>query len=241
MTKLTSLLTVFAIGLGAVAQAEPRQGDIVPLDQLPRHTVYDHWDQQKRFRANRVFQNVMAEDMVELLAGKVQVTYFEDGGRANHYGIVRVRLEKSDGTSAACIASSDDGIYNWDDGSVAWWPARVGWPLYSLSVSLLAAGERDNPTYGAIQYNGNTGQFAMVTYLDGSWWDFRKGHLQEGIPAVVYDVCPGFPSAASLGTFVNERQTSTNYFELIQQDPGQRVLRPDLVSQTTATYYFRDE
>jgi hypothetical protein len=62
------------------------------------------------------------------------------------------------------------------------------------------------------------------------WWLVRTGHIQKSLPAAVYTLCPDFPSAASLGAKVNKRQTSTNYFELIKQDPGDRVKRPDLIT-----------
>ena len=57
-----------------------------------------------------------------------------------------------------------------------------------------------------------------------------QGHLQKNIPAVVYKVCPGFPSARSLGVGVNKRQTATSYRRLVAQDAGQRIKRPDLVT-----------
>ena len=87
--------------------------------------------------------------------------------------------------------------------------------------------------YNVAQYQGSTGKLAFVGEIDNTTQDIRKGHLQNGIPAAVYTACPEFPSAESLGTFVNNNQTSWNYFELVEQDAGDRVIRPDLVTEFT--------
>ena len=82
-----------------------------------------------------------------------------------------------------------------------------------------------------ILYDGKTGRFVLYDYWSRTrtWWGHRFGHIQERIPAAVYGMCPDFPSAQSLGLKVNDAQTSPNYHDLVKQEPGRRVRRPDLV------------
>ena len=79
-------------------------------------------------------------------------------------------------------------------------------------------------------YDGATGEAIFYTPNDGVWWDWDVGHLQERLPASTWTVCPDFPSAEEIGVGVNARQTATTYPELVAQDPGRRILRPDLVT-----------
>ena len=79
-------------------------------------------------------------------------------------------------------------------------------------------------------YNGRTGELTWYTHDRKRWWNLFPGHLQKRLPRAVWTLCPDFPSAKSLGDGVNEKQTSGNYFRLIRQDRGQRILRPDLVT-----------
>ena len=46
----------------------------------------------------------------------------------------------------------------------------------------------------------------------------------------IYTLCPDFPSPEELGVGVNEAQTAITYNKLLQQDPGRRILRPDLIT-----------
>ena len=80
-------------------------------------------------------------------------------------------------------------------------------------------------------YDGETGEAIWYVRRSGqTWWDWHLGHLQERLPAVTWEICPDFPSAEELGVGVNHAQTAVSYRELVAQDPGRRVLRPDLVS-----------
>ncbi|MCY4288598.1 MAG: hypothetical protein OXC63_08395 [Aestuariivita sp.] len=82
-------------------------------------------------------------------------------------------------------------------------------------------------------YDGQTGAF--VTYSNKQttrgqrYRDQAFGHFQRHIPRVVYEMCPGFPAAAELGSKINEAQTAWTYPELVAQHPGDRILRPDLI------------
>ena len=79
-------------------------------------------------------------------------------------------------------------------------------------------------------YDAATGDAIFYTKNDGVWWDWNVGHLQERLPASTWTVCPDFPSAEEIGVGVNARQTATTYPELLAQDRGRRILRPDLVT-----------
>ncbi len=62
------------------------------------------------------------------------------------------------------------------------------------------------------------------------WHTWDVGHLQERLPAAVWTLCPEFPSAEELGVGINKNQTAVTYDKLLEQDPGRRVLRPDLIT-----------
>ena len=87
------------------------------------------------------------------------------------------------------------------------------------------------PTFGAFYYDAVSGVTVLFARdLMGAWYPRETGHLQERLPAAVYTLCPDFPPAEVLGLEVNEAQTALTYPELVAQDPGRRVLRPDLVT-----------
>ena len=46
----------------------------------------------------------------------------------------------------------------------------------------------------------------------------------------MYTLCPDFPPAEELGLEINHTQTALTYPELVAQDPGRRVRRPDLIT-----------
>ena len=62
-----------------------------------------------------------------------------------------------------------------------------------------------------------TGRLVKGGPIHGVLW---AGHLQETIPLAVYSLCPSFPKPGALGFEVNPKQTSTDYQELVAQDPG---------------------
>ena len=68
------------------------------------------------------------------------------------------------------------------------------------------------------------------------YYPSKAGHLQYDIPRAVYDLCPDFPSADELGLEINEAQTANTYYDLIAQHPGNRILRPDLVTPNAHKY-----
>ncbi len=75
----------------------------------------------------------------------------------------------------------------------------------------------DEPTGWLMQYTAVTGRLVKGGPIYGVLW---AGHLQDSIPQAVYSLCPSFPKPADLGFEVNLKQKSTDYRELVAQDPG---------------------
>ena len=80
-------------------------------------------------------------------------------------------------------------------------------------------------------HNGRTGGMKWYGTHRKRWVDHSHGHIQKRLPRAVWTACPNFPSAKSLGVGVNEKQTAITYFDLVKQDRGQRIMRPDLVTK----------
>ena len=173
--------------------------------------------------------NVRAEDYAALLGDTVMVT--NNGRPETGYGLPLNRI--------GVIFTGADGRYVWckmrDNGESyvkerRWVPEmrRLGpglTPIFDPSP------EDTRPINGLSPlYDGATGEAIFYTPNDGVWWDWDVGHLQERLPAATWTLCPDFPSAEELGVGVNARQTATTYPELVAQDPGRRILRPDLVT-----------
>lgn len=199
---------------------------------------YDNWSVRRRFSTrDEVFQNVTAEDLTTLLSGKTFVGYEETSGLGNGYGALSARFYAASGAMHVCVLSYKTGRPKSDAYAEKRWQSSTV-DNHSLGYRLpeTVYTELDGSfTYGFYMYDAPTGRLAELgfSHESQSIHDVRKGHLQNGIPAGVYTACPDFPSAESLGTFVNETQTNWNYFRLLEQDRGERVVRPDLVTEFT--------
>lgn len=196
---------------------------------------YDHWGVQGRFETrDMVFQNVTQENLVTLLSGKTFVGYEESDGRGGAYGALTVSHYAADGSLLVCRVSYKVGK-PLDGAATKRWISRstdnhnIGYRVTELEFIEV----NGSSTYGIIQYDASFGRLAFLGYDRSVFRDYRKGHLQNDVPAAVYTACPEFPAAESLGTVVNNNQTSWNYFELVEQDAGDRVIRPDLVTAFT--------
>ena len=183
-----------------------------------------------------MYGNVAAKDLYILLADHVLVSHMAN---AEKYGpdvmTLQVGVYRKDGNLVQCNAF--DGKVDGKTGTLAWAPVIIDEKSDRERYPLLQVTDANGPGYGLNLYNAKTGQLdAYVAEPDG-WTLINKGHLQKDVPAAVYTMCPDFPSAESLGTTVNERQTSTNYRAMVAQDPGKRVLCPDLVSNSIPEKY----
>lgn len=184
------------------------------------------WEKETRQKYRNFYQNVTAVDLPKLIGGKVWVDYMDNTDR------FRVTFFGHDGVSVIC------GTKNADIGRPLWksviFDNKKQRERYPLWQETLADGKVG---YLALKYIAETGDLFSYVVQKPYWWEMGTGHLQSDIPAAVYTACPDFPSAKSLGLKVNSKQTSIKYHEMIKQDPGNRVKRPDLVTAETVETY----
>ena len=199
---------------------------------------YDGWETKVRFSDNYVFPNIDKPDLPKLIAGKAFVAQ-HGADKLLKNGEAFVTYFTKDKVIECTFYDS----FGWEQVIRPWASIYSNNESYELLYPLMVRGDMEvtgKRHFSNFQYNGKTGTLTELNFYakyGNKWWDRRVGHLQEGIPAFVYDVCPDFPSAKSLGTFVNTKQTTTAYYELLAQDPGKRVLRPDLVTKKTIKPY----
>ena len=183
-----------------------------------------------------MYSNVAAKDLYILLADHVRVSHMAN---AEQYGpdvmTLQVGVYRKDGSLVQCNAF--DGKVDGKTGTLEWAPVIIDEKSDRERYPLLQVTDANGPGYGLNLYNSKTGQLDAYVVKPDGWTLINKGHLQKDIPLAVYDMCPDFPSAESLGTTVNTKQTSTNYLAMIAQDPGKRVLRADLVSDNVVERY----
>ena len=113
------------------------------------------------------------------------------------------------------------------------WSSTLGDPRLDLYIPAIAHVARPDtlPTFGAFYHDAVAGLTVLfMRDITGAWYPRETGHLQERLPTAVYTLCPDFPAADTFGLEINEAQTAHTYPELVAQDPGQRVLRPDLIT-----------
>lgn len=173
--------------------------------------------------------NVRAEDYVALFGDTVFV--INNGRPETGYGLPLNRI--------GVIFIGAEGRYVWckmnDDGEPRTRDRRWAPEKRTLGPGLTPIFDPSphdtRPRSGLSPlYDGATGEAIFYTPNDGLWWDWNVGHLQERLPASTWTVCPDFPSAEDIGVGVNAKQTATTYPELLAQDSGRRILRPDLVT-----------
>ncbi len=173
--------------------------------------------------------NLTREGFRELLPGTAFV---------GHMGVPGKRLELKfygkDGRYVWCAYDQEDGYFSSDQ---AW---NVITDVRSNGATPLLDVRADAPERRIHQgtlYDGHTGEIMHFIPYQRRWWDWSRGHLQKRLPAATWTVCPDFPSAEELGVEVNLAQTALNYPELVVQDPGERILRPNLVTPNAVRRY----
>ena len=173
--------------------------------------------------------NVRAEDMYALFAGKVIVV---DAGRKESEvpnlmdHALKVIFIGKDGRYVWCTYGSTPDFYHRDNSR--WAPTKF---KHAKTYQHLFDPAIENDRRGlSVLYDGDTGQLVKYRHRDQKWHPRDVGHIQELLPRAVYTLCPDFPSPEELGISVNEVQTAITYDKLLQQDPGQRILRPDLIT-----------
>ena len=179
----------------------------------------------------QIFQNVEARHVVPLLRNQAWVTHWENGeAMLPDGGYVRIVWYGADGTESLCLQDSIKGrSEGW--GPATWSGVTIDLKARAVRYPLKKAVFEDGDGYQLLRYNGETGDLTTFVGSKKRWWEADVGHLQARLPAVTWDICPDFPSAKSLGTTVNKKQTSRYYFELLRQDPGKRTLHPEYVNE----------
>ena len=182
--------------------------------------------------------NVAAEDMNPLFGGRVFVGWVPSfSGRysarkTRRMSVVYYGPRDADGNGQYAFCNNTKiGSYLLD---WVWWPTIVRKSEREGPV-LIMAPNRASDRRRLLVANYDPANGEIVWYWSpnkGEWFNANyAGHLQERLPAAVYDLCPEFPSPEELGVEVNPAQTATLYDALLAQDPGRRVLRPDLVTE----------
>ena len=218
--------------LSSGAYADNNQGHFL-LDGTPVGAVYDDWETKTRFSAKLVFSNVDKPDLPKLVTGKAHVFHRGSQKAKVTGGLVGVSFYTKN-KFYSCYKNLFETTWHsvYENNSNAAWMAPM---MRFGSLDLNGSGG-----WAQYQYDGSSGGMTELRWYKKhgrKYWEYEVGHLQEGIPAAVYDLCPDFPSAKSLGTFVNTKQTAQKYYDLLAQDRGKRVLRPDLVTEQTARPY----
>ena len=187
--------------------------------------------------------NVRAKDLHALFADKVFVGYwsassFHQGKRALK---LNVEVHGSDGIAHRCSKGwkSHYNAYDWLSQTASGPDGQVVPLLRKRFIVLLnkpVPRVDEGKTNGHVPlYDPASGEVALYHLSSGAMSPgdltlVYPGHLQERLPRAVYDICPNFPPPERLGLEVNEAQTAKFYDDLLAQDPGRRVLRPDLVT-----------
>jgi len=196
-------------------------------------------EKRKYFKRHKLFQNVAAEHVQPLLANTAWVFTWWTGKNKKRGGYFSVAWYDADGTGYGCSVRTNSGkpIPAWSGtftGRVFDRKRRdVRYPLLERVIE----GER---YYKLLRYESATGDLATYDMVNNRWSESHFGHLQARIPAVTWEICPDFPSAESLGAEVNTRQTSRYYNELLKQDPGERILRPQYANACAHEWYGKN-
>ena len=187
---------------------------------------------KKEFQRGTFFRhppgNVRAEDMYALFAGTVLVVdrgrkHSKVSGLVNH--ALLVAFTGKDGRYVWCSYGFTPDYYHREN---KWAPTKF---RHANTYQHLFDPAIENNRRGlSTLYDGDTGQVVQYRHRDQKWHPRNLGHIQERLPRAVYTLCPEFPSPEELGVDVNEAQTAVTYDKLLQQDPGRRILRPDLIT-----------
>ena len=234
-TTLAAAMTAAVMSAGSAIAAEP---------SAPK-TVAEAKAQFEAYNTNRPVPrsaeyhippgNIRAENLGELLAGRVSVS--RNVEFLKPILDLQISFTGSDGQVVTCqeggLGEMEVRRWSWTTGKVRGadgvvrpvvrWQARTP-GLGEGPLSLLHDGE----TGEVVWHSDPVGAFPFISNL--YWVQRYSGHLQERLPAATWTLCPDFPSAEELGVGVNHAQTATSYGKLVAQDPGRRVLRPDLVA-----------
>jgi hypothetical protein len=189
----------------------------------------------------KFFQNVAAEHVMPLLGGRAVIGHvdYEGIGLQPSGGEVSITWTTRRGKEITCFGlPSKGGVYGVGETPIKGVVIEnrrmsVRYPLLEGTVTDFVDGEKvTDVSYKLLRYDSSTGGLTSFWFYKHKWWEAGTGHLQERLPAVVYELCPDFPSAKSLGARINHKQTAKFYHDLVRQDPGRRVLKPEYEAKT---------
>ena len=181
----------------------------------------------------KFFQNVKSEHVKPLLSGSAFVSHNDyDGLGRDNRGGGEIAVYWHDGNDTySCEGTPSKNL---PYGTGKWSYQGITFKSKYLKATFpLVEFYRDGKKTGRdlILYDGSTGAMTNYWYEKLFYWEMRTGHLQTELPAVTWDLCPDFPSAKSLGAQVNKKQTAKFYLDLVRQDPGKRVRKPEFESK----------
>ena len=181
--------------------------------------------------------NVAAGDYPALFGGSVWVGFAGgvDTMPEHPRDIIEVIYTGRDGRFAICYFGPPGR--HWAKGNWRWKTARHH--MGNRRTPVLVNGRNISGNNGGALmpvHNGRTGGLDWYRMEGKYWFGHAHGHLQKRLPHAVWTACPDFPSAKSLGVEVNEKQTEITYFDLVKQERGQRISRPDLVTKNPIEY-----
>ncbi len=168
--------------------------------------------------------NVVGVDVPELLVGSVIVGRWAPDSRGYF-----VAALTADGRFHECWVAPSESPRSthvtgtWRTGGVGTDARGRVWPWLGMDYGR-------GPVPWIALYDAESGDFAKFMYRPDELWIVWTGHPQRRLPASVPGLCPEFPPAAALGLETNRAQTASSYDGLLAQHPGERVLRPDLVT-----------
>ena len=243
--KIPILVTLAALAAASCGAQNAGTGDADGEDISSLSPMHREAEAKERYRTPP--QNVAAEDMEALFAGRVFVGWVPSSSgrysarKTRRLSVVYHGPRGADGTGRYAFCNNTRvGQFFLD---LIWWPSIVRKGDREGPVLIWSQSEKSlYPKFiyrGLLVANYDPASGEIVWYRSpgkgpnkGEWfWANYAGHLQERLPAAVYDLCPEFPSPEELGVEVNPAQTADRYDALLAQDPGRRVLRPDLVTQ----------
>ncbi|WP_419738570.1 hypothetical protein [Ruegeria sp.] len=234
---MTQIVSMIGLGLALLLVQPAFARDKIPTTVVEARAQLDPWFFRNNGRPPKYKTppgNVRAEDYHALFGNTVIVV---DQGRAPvanwkkgapHHAIKIIWIG-ANGRYIWCARGGKQQGGPSEDGTDQPWAATKVKASGGLTPLL-------DPAFGtkgwglSPLYDGATGEIIWYTNWKRHWWAWNVGHVQKNLPRMVYTLCPAFPSAAALGTGVNEKQTAITYPELIAQDRGQRILRPDLIT-----------
>ncbi len=168
--------------------------------------------------------NVVGPDIPELLVGSVII-----GRWAPNSPGYFVAVMTTDGRFHECWVDASQGP-QWTHETGIWRTGGVGTDTRGRVWPWLGIDYGRGPVPWIVLYDAISGDFAKFIHRPDELWIVWTGHLQRRLPASIFDLCPEFPPATALGLEINQKQTASNYDDLLVQHPGERVLRPDLVT-----------